>query len=352
MVEKQNIHWTDDKEMLERFVMNRIEVSERLPLEAHLKECEHCRDAVRQEQELSAGIRLAGRDGLKAQLSARIKKEEANSFFGKDGFSQRYQLISLAAAVVVIVVGLGLFRFYSGAFEWPTKFSSRKYILKNAAPDSSSTANLKEEAHQPNTGNLADREEPAMQAPSSENLTAQRSAGAAGEREDGLSSIQNSQGEIHHGGNAKAFWLLGTVTMIHSNKSDARLVAKTESRPVQERETKKKLSSNGRFTIQKDGVSQTIILSQKPSSSLPERQKEAGVNQTNTIHTLVEKTSRGLNLTLYSSTLFLSSEIENAAIEPITQDSLIVHLANESIAYHIPGGWSAQRSTQTNIERR
>ena len=134
----QHRHWTDDSELLDRFILDRIDRSERVPLDQHLLECERCRRIMRAESEFVAGIKLSGREKLKEVLRDSLKSEEANIF-------QRNQFISLAAAVLVILTGLGVFRFYVGSFEWPVKFSSRNYIVKQNVGDSSTTAQRKKE---------------------------------------------------------------------------------------------------------------------------------------------------------------------------------------------------------------
>ena len=327
----QHRHWTDDSELLDRFILDRIDQSARVPLDQHLLECERCRRIVQTESEFVAGIKLSGREKLKEVLRESLKSEEVNIF-------QRYQFISLAAAVLVILIGLGVFRFYVGSFEWPVKFSSRNYIVKQSVGDSSTTAEWKKErsAFQEKTSEAED-------------LAA---AGAPAHQKAAVNNVDDFQNEIGRDRNPKAFWLLGTVTMTPETDGKIHLSSKAENEGTREKRMEKKLLGQSRvFAIQKDGASQTITLRQRSSEFLPSAQVKKGVDD-RTIRTLVEKTRQGLNLTLYRDTLFQNSQIQQATIEPVTKDSLILILANEHIAYRIPGGWSAQQTTKTNFERR
>ncbi len=331
MDNSQFSHWTDDPDLLDRYVLERVGQSERTLLEQHLLECEQCQRVVQQEREFVAGITLSGRERMKERLREALKSRETNVF-------QRYQFISLAAAVLIILIGLGVFRFYVGSLEWPVKFSSRNYVVKQSAGDSSATTGGKKERSASQAENSAGR-----------NLAG---TGAPAHQETELNNVDDFQKEIGHDRNPKAFWLLGTVVMTSETDGKVHFSAKTENEGIREKRIGEKFSGQTRvFTIRENGDSQTITLRQRSSKFLPNAQMKQSVDD-RTIQTLVEKTPRGLNLTLYCDTLFQSSQIQQATIEPATKDSLIIVLANERIAYRIPGGWSAQQSTSTNIERR
>ncbi|HTY10832.1 MAG TPA: hypothetical protein VMF88_07150 [Bacteroidota bacterium] len=306
-------HWTDDADVLDRYVLGRLEESERTLLDRHLSGCEQCSKQVEAEREFAAGIKLAGREKLREALRQSLKTDEANSF-------QRYQLIGLAAAVLVVLVGLGIFRFYSGGIEWPVKFSSKNYIIKQGPADSSAAAQGSAIRQSPQNENLGTESANGNQAPHAE------------------------ESALPEGQSAGSFWLLGTVVMIP--ESGAHTPASAE------RSLPAKFSKQGEvFIIHQDGVSQTITLAQRTLHLLPHGQ----VNQSSaykTVQTLVERTANGLSLTLYQEKLFRESQIRRATIEPVTEDSLIVDVEHEHIAYHIPGGWGAQPSTKTNFEHR
>lgn len=330
MDNSQFSHWTDDPDLLDRYVLERVEPSERALLEQHLRACGRCRRVVQDERELLAGITLSGREKMKELLRESLKSEEANVF-------QRYQFISLAAAVLVILVGLGVFRYYVGSIEWPVKFSSRTYIVKQGARDSSATSERKDELSASQADKPMAREPRQDQTPQAGNPPGGNlaGAGASARGESASGSSDNVQNEVEHDRNPEAFWLLGTVTMTPETNGQIHLSAQTENERKKGME-KKFFGQSRVFRIRKDGVSQTITLRQRSSELLPPGKGKQGVDD-RIIQTLVQKTSQGLNLTFYRDKPFQRSQIQQATIEPVTKDSLIIILANERIAYRIPG---------------
>ena len=55
MTENTNIHWTDDNELLSKFVMRQLPPVEEERLSSHLRTCENCQQAVKQETRIVAG---------------------------------------------------------------------------------------------------------------------------------------------------------------------------------------------------------------------------------------------------------------------------------------------------------
>jgi len=322
----QSPHWTDDSDLLDRFVMKRVSESERTDLEQHLRGCERCQRMVQKERELAAGVRLLGREKMKELLRASFKKEEANVF-------QRYQFVSLAAAVMVILVGLGVFRYYYGSIEWPVKFAHRTYVVKRGTQDSSSASEENEKLYPSQSDEATAREPGHDQASQAES---------------------QAPGDLPHGSGRSTgtFWLVGRVVIIPESNGEERVAARSEDEG-QGGNGGQKLSSGGsrRFSIQRNGLSQIITMRQQSSEFLPKSKNKEGLDN-RAIETLVERTPQGLHLTLFRDTLFEDSQIQHASIEPVTEDSLIVNVANERIAYRIPGGWSAQQSTKPTFERR
>jgi hypothetical protein len=89
---------------------------------------------------------------------------------------------------------------------------------------------------------------------------------------------------------------------------------------------------------------QAIVLNQQPSSTLPLSLQNARRSQT--IETHVQTFNQTLNLTLYLDSLVDESELRKAVVEQISQDSLIVHIANQRIGYRIPAGHNTQTRTR------
>jgi hypothetical protein len=351
---QENIHWTDDPELLARYALGHIEDARRQSLDDHLAICDACRTAVLREKELAAGIRLVGRQHLKERLRGRIKMAEPN-------FLRRYQLASLAAAIIVVSIGIGFFRFYFGSFEWPSKFSSRKYILKQSLPDSSKSTQEISHADKP-ADEIAEASKPeselkpGSQEPSalSDNLAARGTSGAGENPESGLSESKSAETASPFAEQAKAIWLLGTITMVRDARGDAGMTeslsrARGEKTAKEKSDTKQYADRIRTITIRKEGASQIITLSERPASSLPEL-RLSRYDAAHSIQTLVERTSAGLSITMYREVLGMTSRIHEATIEPVTDDSLVVTMGNERIAYRIPGGWGP--SSKTDNERR
>lgn len=349
------MHWTDDQELLARYALGHIENAQRRLLDDHLAVCDACRTVVRREEELAAGIRLAGRQHLKDRLRGRIKMAEPNIL-------RRYQLASLAAAIIIISVGIGFFRFYFGSFEWPSKFSSRKYVLRQSLPDSNKSTDEIAHANKP-TDEIVDANKPerglkpGSQAPSelSDNLAARGTSGAGGNSESGLSEFKKVETSSQHEEYARAIWLLGTITVIRDAQGSAGITqalspAKTEKTAKEKLDTKQYAPRTRTLTIRKGSTSQMITLSERPASSVP-KSRLSRYDAEYSVQTLVEHTPAGLSITMYRDVSAMKSHIHDATIEPVTDDSLVVTMGNERIAYRIPGGWGSS-SSKTDNERR
>lgn len=351
MDNQENIHWTDDPELMARYALGHIEDAQRRLLDDHLAVCDACRIAVRREKELATGIRLAGRQQLKDRLRGRIKTAEPN-------FLRRYQLASLAAAIIVISIGIGFFRFYFGSFEWPSKFSSRNYVLKQSSSDSSKPKEEISHADKP-ADEIADanKPEPEMKSGSQEPsaLSDNLAARGAGENpESGLSETKSVETASQPAEHVRSIWLLGTITVNRDARGSAGITqslspARTEKTAKEKMDTKQYAKRTRTLTIRKDGTSQKITLSERPASSLPES-RLSRYDAARSVQTLVEHTSDGLSITMYRDLPAEVSRIHDATIEPLTDDSLVVTMGNERIAYRIPGGWAP--SSKTGNERR
>jgi hypothetical protein len=356
MNNQENIHWTDDPELLARYALDHLEVAQRRLLDDHLAICDACRTAVQKEKELAAGIRLAGRQHLKERLRGRIKMEEPNIL-------RRYQLASLAAAIIVVSIGIGFFRFYFGSFEWPSKFSSRKYILKQSLPDSNKSTQEIRHADKP-ADEIAEASKPGpelkpgSQEPSalSDNLAARGVSGAGGNSGSGLSELKKTEPTSQPAEHARAIWLLGTITVVRDVRGDPGATqslshARSEKIAKEKSDTKQYAERTRTLTIRKGITSQMITLSERPASSLPES-RLSRYDAAGSVQTLVQHTPAGLSITMYRDVPASASTIHDATIEPVTDDSIVVTMGNERIAYRIPGGWGSSPSSKTDNERR
>lgn len=127
--------------------------------------------------------------------------------------------------------------------------------------------------------------------------------------------------------------------------------ARSEKTAKEKQDMRKDGARTRTFTIRKGGASQMITLSERPAASLPES-RLSRYDAARSIQTLVKHTPAGLSITMYRDVPALTSHIHDATIEPVTDDSLVVTMGNERIAYRIPGGWGSSPSSKTDNERR
>jgi hypothetical protein len=106
---------------------------------------------------------------------------------------------------------------------------------------------------------------------------------------------------------------------------------------VQKREFRGAISrNNSSFIVQQGFNTQTVSIRYANFSELPANMRH---EDNSSVQTFLERTPKGLHLTLY-----VDSQHDSLAtgIEAINSDSLIVLFNDRQIAYHIPGGWSGR----------
>jgi hypothetical protein len=97
------------------------------------------------------------------------------------------------------------------------------------------------------------------------------------------------------------------------------------------------VSENSSSFIFKQGiVIRTVSIRSALTSELPLTMRTSDESN---LQTLIERTSNGLQLTVYSNTKPNSIK---TGIEAVSADSLIVYIQGRQIAYHIPGGWAGK----------
>ncbi len=101
MTEHIKDHWAQNEDLREQFVLGNVPASERVTLEAHMRECGECRRLVEDERSLAQGIRAAGRASLRAELSARLRSQ---------GSSLAHDTWRWVAAAATIVAAIGIWR--------------------------------------------------------------------------------------------------------------------------------------------------------------------------------------------------------------------------------------------------
>lgn len=101
MKPSDDIHWTDDPELIEKFVLHQLNPEERNELEDHLRICEVCKRALRSEQVLLAGIRRSGRERFRATLAKKLPRATPAAI--------PWPHILSAAAIIILLTGIGIY---------------------------------------------------------------------------------------------------------------------------------------------------------------------------------------------------------------------------------------------------
>ncbi len=355
-------HWTKDDEMLERFVLNRLNAVERVEAEQHLRTCEICRQAVRTEQELAAGIRRLGRDQLKEKMSLQIERLDERKV--------PWPKIVSVAAMIGILLCVGVYNrwFVSKENVQPTFMT--KSIPNKADSLSSQDHRLdKNEPAQPGT-RLKDEgavssarvqnEQPRAKELQRDATTRLESNGKktqtlepAPPSPQGNAAVSEKQkamqaGEMVNGDQMNATQPLENSIWIEGTQLSS--ISETEHNAItygfEKRKEADKNSLNRAEKLQ-GGVKlrqREIVLKQQPASLLPpSRQQAQKTSGHEPIQTLLEQTANGLQLTLYLPTGVAEESLQNANIQQIGDDSLVVNLPEQQIGYKLPPGWNLEK---------
>ena len=93
-------HRPPDPDLLERFVLGRLDPAKRAEVENLVRTSTEWREALHREQILAAGVRRLGRAGIRQRISERVHIPPP--------YALPWPRIAVAAAVVCIIVGVGI----------------------------------------------------------------------------------------------------------------------------------------------------------------------------------------------------------------------------------------------------
>ena len=396
MDESRNLHWSDDPDLLERFVLNRLELEEREQLETHLRVCELCQQAVRSEQELAAGARRLGREGLKLRLKHRLAYVPQRHL--------AWQPIASAAVVIVIIIGIGIYNHWFTFLEPGRMSTVEERTLKEAKTRSGDDEMAKIEKSTTEEKFQQDSEAPPVASSKSETTSGRmelrrdedvraqsqnrgQAAYSAAERAAKRFNEKDLKEEILPQGGRE----IGAVTLGQKMKRDSirpLLEASDEAVP-----TTRSLWLEGTIlpTAEREGMKeferaagaddvdrslrkserapddsklahelpsplkvslQMFRLGQRLASSLPSsRQKEVAQTKSQVVQTLLEQTGDRIQMTLYLDSLVDDRDLENAHLQLIGEDSLVVDLADQRIGYRLPSGWKIRKATKVEQQK-
>ena len=360
MVNESTTHWTDDDELVSRFVLRRLSPPEEKQLSSHLATCEKCRRAVNKEARFVAGVKQVGRAEMKGRVRSRLELIEHESAVPGPSKMSRDRMpwttIAGVAAAIAIIVSVGVYNDWFGSGH-RTSSSTMKQLTREepmTVPDTSrrqpysqpvgqeseqgnGAAEASQFTENDNSKQLASgtaehkkekvrikqdfaREDQANPMGSIVKVKPEAAASIP-QKEDNVVSIDQAINPL-----ARTFWVTGHLLP----QSSARDYAITQ--PETNR-TKKTAQRD--FTSQVQDVRFPIFLKQKPLSALPSTIQTSD-DQPGTIHTLIENGEHEIQMTFFFDSPLLDSELKAPDIKIAHNDSLIVSFSNQHIGLTLP----------------
>ncbi|GEM_PF-3132380 len=356
MNDSSKTYWTDDPELVEKYVLGKISDEERKRFDAEIADCVPCKEKLRHEMKIAAGIRRYGRDAVKSRLKAKLRREQSSQIF-------RYQWIGLAAAVAVIAVGIGVYQIWFSELAAPKKFGNREIVLKytEAPQESSNEKNTQSDTEkqkaegsareeesrrvgrEPRTGRAQPNISTAESSPKKD-LTAPAEGGTQAGAVSSQQQLADEAKITTADQPARSIWLIGAVVMVTDGEPQP--ASKISPRAFQSeqylgKEEQKDIRQRRTVTIQRDDAKAQIVLRQRSFRELP-ASRQTQMNKERRVETLIEESSAGLHLTIFSD-IITADELQRASVEIPTDDSLVIAMPSQRISYRLPVGWNLQQ---------
>ena len=352
-MEREDGHWTDNPEMIERFVLHKLNPDVLNELEDHLRVCEVCKQAVRAEQIIVAGIRRSGRQRFKQELRKKLAAEPVEK-------TPWMQILS-AAAVVVILLTVGL---YNNWFSIQRSKDDNTVALTSPQPEAAQPLKGRADSEAKNESPATTPPESGRKASAKQNVSPP--ASIASEETDVSRQSEVAPGEMKQNGGAPAITAESgqakSIELQSATPADAGLWVEGKVLPP-DGTLGESLAKGHRYDLQgygpkgksdirlksetkqrQDGNVQGNIYSlrQQNSVSLQPQQQRLQKKNSGIVITKIERVGSETQLTMFVDSLVDEHELTNATIETPTDDSLIVNLSSRRIAYRLPSGWNAQ----------
>ncbi|MER3524614.1 MAG: hypothetical protein C4326_11280 [Ignavibacteria bacterium] len=318
-------HWTDNPELLERFVLNVLDPAERNELEDHLRICEVCKRAVRRELILIAGIRRSGRERFKHELKKRLPAKEQRPI--------AWRAILAAAAVVLIVLSVGILH------QW---LDSAKHDKPPYTPEQplASTEALNSEAPQVSASQESQAtnkaEKPSAPSPIRRSTTGRLSipeVAVKAERPASTGAMQSSAARIAQDQEVAPETLLLAGSLMAIDQADVQPSAAADEPAA--------LHLNK--TLSTPSVLAPTILVRQALVEQTTRAEESKEDTSLFVPTRFERRNDTLIVTLLLPALVDSSAIAAAHVAIPTADSLIIMLPDRRIGYRLPPSWTSSK---------
>lgn len=345
MAVQSSAHWTEDDEVLDRYVLGRIDPAAKRVLDEHLETCAQCQVTVRRAQELLAGIRRLGRDELKTRLARRLE--------GAVRPTVPWPHVISAAAVLVIAVGVAIYAFWTPLETWYEGDQSRT-ISDTASPAASVVERAHEESERTRRDDIAARNETLLGEidrikGEDQKIVAAPSPKVAAEPNRELETRATAGGA-----SPISEWITGVIVPAGKKDAGAQPGLPDEA-DAQERKRLEAADREAPSALRQEGaaVSQAVALElrQQPLRELPLSKQQSQVAQAHqTVETLLEQTPQGLRMTLYLDQAIPDPEFQAAEVRAVTEDSLVIFLPRQQIAYKIPRSVGDVQAIQLKVK--
>lgn len=321
MSEQTHTHWTEDEDLLARFVLGQLDAAEASALDDHLKGCAKCRDAVQAERLIVAGVRRAGRDELKQRLAEKSGSRTSETF--------GWYRIAGAAAVLLVLLTVGILN------RWFV--SEEKTVVARRQPVDTLV---------PRTG-LATTPRATPRSREAKNQRLNAESDRAKVSADKARRLAMKKKEQKRGEPAEELWLQGSVLTENMASTGEALGGKSMKKEQRADEAAKPMGlpqlsqAAGSKGAAIDSL--TVTVKQLPLASMPARQRDVQYAK-QLMQTLAQKSHAGLRITIFSDSSLSRTDLERATLQLIRTDSMLLRLGARRIGYKIPAGWLERRN--------
>lgn len=326
--EIMNEHWTLDPDLLEQYVLGKTPASELSELEAHLKRCSQCQQAVNKERIIVAGIKQFGRQKMKEKVQSRFE----------DRRSLGWQTIMSAAAVIVIAVGVAFY-----VFEMKEEAIIQEEVSSPKSQADLTEGDPREQSVESGRGDQrrmaeverapvpATQPSPRSKMEMKDESTLPTSAAGAPPKKEQADRVADEAEDA-----SDSFWVEGVLS--EESKSDAaeprervevfqKSVRQERKRPQQFAQSEwKQTVVQGKDTL----VVTTIF---KPTTSLSPAQQAKAKISVSAVPTLIQKQRNEMKVTVFKD--LESSPGDAPQIRLPRGDSLIIQLDGQQIRYKL-----------------
>jgi hypothetical protein len=367
-----NTHWTEDEELLEHYVLGHLDAAARAPLDDHLHHCALCREKLRRERIVAAGIQQLGRSSLRNRLAHRLEPATPSPV--------PWTRILAAAAVITIIVGVGTYyRWFAtqqphdttdmvtsetaGPKDRANTAHEKEQLAGKSETSGEDAGVLQEELRASDERQVQIAQAPPVKVPQAqaeyrrnEKKTTGNIASTKTEEPDRQESAVNRLDTVGdkqsfaanaagaeaagRSGSTDALWVDGVVlTEARGFGQSMRDLESLSSVRKDEASAKPAPAAvAGEAGRRKTADRYSVV--RKPLSSLPisqqTRQQYLGAT---TVQTEIQRVNGTIQLTLFTDVAADSTGAGQAVVQEAGGDSLIVLIDSQTVVYRLPSGW-------------